>query len=77
MASIYVAEKMLKNFVQLNDPEQKSVLHLIKTFIANKNAKDFPPSIEAYNIEIKAALLRVQNGEITSLESLKTEMNVW
>ena len=77
MASISVAEKMLKNFVQLNDPEQKSVLHLIKTFIANKNAKDFPPSIEAYNIEIKAALLRAQNGEITSLKSLKTEMNVW
>jgi hypothetical protein len=77
MANISVAEEMLKNFIQLNDPEQKSVLQLIKTFIANKNIEEIPPTIEAYNIEIKAALNRAKNGEFTSIESLKTEMVEW
>jgi hypothetical protein len=77
MTNKLVADEMLKDFVQLNEFEQESILQLIKTFIANKNVEETPPTIEAYNIEIKAAFNRAKNGEFTSIENLKTEMEEW
>jgi len=77
MTNKLVADEMLKDFVQLNEFEQKSILQLIKLFIAKKNGDETPQTFEAYNIEIKAALNRAKNGEFTSIESLKTEMEEW
>jgi hypothetical protein len=77
MTNKLAAEELLKDFVQLNEFEQESILQLIKTFIAKKNVRETPQTIEEYNIEIKAAFNRAKNGEFTSIESLKTEMEEW
>ena len=68
---------MVKNFVQLNGHEQKSVLQLVNTFLNNKKIFQQPQTIEEYNKEIKAALKRAKRGEVTSLEKLEEELKVW
>lgn len=77
MAATSIPDEMIKNFVQLNGHEQKSVLQLVKTFLNNKKISQQPQTIEEYNKEIKAALKRAKRGEVTSLEKLEEEMKVW
>ena len=77
MAATSIPDEMIKNFVQLNGHEQKSVLQLVNTFLNNKKISQQPQTIEEYNKEIKAALKRAKRGEVTSLEKLEEEMKVW
>ena len=68
---------MIKNFVQLNGHEQKSILQLVKSFLNKKKISQQPQTIEEYNKELKAALKRAKRGEVTSLQKLEEEMKVW
>ncbi len=49
---------------------------MIKNFVHKKIA-DQPQIIEAYNKEIKAAMLRAKRGEATVIEKLEEEMRLW
>lgn len=77
MAATSIADEMIKNFVQLNGHEQKSILQLVKSFLNKKKISQQPQTIEEYNKEIKAALKRAKRGEVTSLQKLEEEMKVW
>ncbi len=77
MAATSIPDEMIKNFVQLNGDEQKSILQLVKTFLNNKKVLHQPQTIEEYNKEVKAALRRAKRGEVTSIEKLEEEMKVW
>ena len=77
MAATSIPDEMIKNFVQLNGHEQKSVLQLVNTFLNNKKISQQPQTIEEYNKEIKTAFKRAKRGEVTSLEKLNEELKVW
>ena len=77
MANLSVTEEMLKNFIQLNEPEQQSILQLVKTFVSTRHSEEMPQSLEEYNAEITAALQRAKNGGVTSIENLREEMKIW
>lgn len=69
-------EEFLRFFFQLNEPQKKSLLQMLKNFLHT----DVPPetdTFEQYNQEIDAALLRVKNGRFTTLEELEKEMESW
>ena len=77
MATTSLSDEMLKNFVQLNTDEQKSILQMVKTFLRGRKNDFKPQSIEEYNREIKAAKEGADKGEVTSLEKLEDEMKLW
>ena len=77
MASTSLSDEMMKNFVQLNADEQKSILQLLKTFLSSKRKGVNPQTIEEYNAEIKAALKAAKRGEVTGIEQLEQEMKLW
>lgn len=76
MAATSIPDEMIKNFVQLNCHEQKSVLQLVNTFLNNKKISQQPQTTEEYNKEIKTAFKRAKRGEVISLENLEEEMKV-
>jgi hypothetical protein len=77
MASSTISEEMIKNFVQLNADEQKSLLQMVKIFLNNKKRNTEPQSLAEYNAEIKAALKAAKKGAVTSVEQLEAEMKFW
>jgi hypothetical protein len=77
MATTSLSDEMIKNFVQLNKDEQKSVLQMIKTFLSSKKNEFVPQTLEEYNAEINAALMAAKRGEVTDIEQLEGEMKLW
>lgn len=77
MATTSLSKEMIKNFVQLNKEEQKSVLQMVKTFLQGKEKNLKPQTLEDYNLELKAALKAAKKGEVTSVQRLEEEMKLW
>ena len=77
MATTSLSEEMIKNFVKLNEAEQKSILQMIKTFISSKEKEFVPQTLEEYNTEIQTALEAAKRGEVTNIEQLEEEMKSW
>ena len=77
MATTSLSEEMLKNFVQLNADEQKSILQMIKTFLSSKKDEFIPQTIEEYNAEIDEAVEAYKRGEFTTMAQLEEEMKHW
>lgn len=69
-------KELLGYFSRLNEPQKKSLLELMKTFLTPEEMVT-PLSIKQYNEEINAAIKRVENGEYTTLEELEKEMGSW
>ena len=77
MATTSLSDEMIKNFVQLNTDEQKSVLQMVKTFLSSKKNDFTPQTIEEYNAEIDAAVQGYKLGEYTTMAELEQEMKKW
>jgi hypothetical protein len=74
MAISTIDKELLKYFTQLDEPQKRSLLTMLKTFL--KPASE-GVSIEAYNRELDEAMERISRGEFTSLEALEKEMQLW
>ncbi len=77
MPTTSLSDEMIKNFVKLNQAEQKSILQMIKTFLSSKDNEFVPQTLEEYNAEINAAVEAAKRGEVTSIEQLEEEMKSW
>jgi hypothetical protein len=75
--SLSRSKEMLRNFLQLNDAEQKSVLQMIKTFLKGREEHFERVTIEQYNREIDEVLAEVAAGNYVTQEELERESAKW
>lgn len=77
MASV-LDKELIAYFVRLNEPQKKSLLAMMKSFLTEENTKPVESiTIEQYNRELDDAMTRINKGEFTTLEDLEKEMNAW
>ena len=77
MAISATDKELLKYFSRLDEPQKRSLLELIKTFLGSGKEQSERASLEQYNREIDEAMQRVERGEYTTLEDLEREMQSW
>ena len=77
MAISATDKELLKYFTRLDEPQKRSLLELIKTFLGSDKEQSEKTSLEQYNREIDEAIQRVERGEYTTLEDLEREMQSW
>ena len=77
MAVSSIDKELIKYFVQLTQPQKKSLLQMIKTFLGTDLEDENTVSIEQYNEELDEAMERINKGEFTTLEQLRNEMQSW
>ena len=77
MAISTIDKELLKYVTQLNEPQKKSLLELIRTFLQADKSGQEGISVEQYNQELDEAIQRVSRGEFTTLEALEKEMKSW
>jgi len=70
-------QKLQSYFVQLNEAEKKSVLLLLKTFLATRAKVDTHISLEQYNNEIDEALAEVDVGNYITQEEMEQHAAKW
>ncbi|MCO5240771.1 MAG: hypothetical protein M9904_12035 [Chitinophagaceae bacterium] len=77
MASV-LDKELIQYFVRLNEPQKRSLLEMIKSFLISENTmQEEAVSIEQYNRELEEAMERINRGEFTTLEELEKEMKTW
>ena len=76
MASI-LDKELLQYFMRLDEPQKRSLLEMIKSFLKTDNESLRPVSMERYNHELDEAMQRIEKGDFTSLEELEKEMRSW
>ncbi len=76
MATI-LDEKLQSYFVQLNEAEKKSVLLMLKTFLAGRSKTGESISIEQYNKEIDEALAEAEAGNYITQEEMEKQASKW
>lgn len=76
MASVLDKELMLY-FMKLNEPQKKSLLEMMKSFLKPGSEPVQPVSIEQYNRELDEAMERISKGNFTTLDDLEKEMQSW
>lgn len=74
MSTPSINREMLQYFVQLSEPEKKSVLQMIKTFLKNKQVPPQHISIEQYNKEIAEAEAEFDRGDFITHEEMLNEI---
>ncbi|HEY5462287.1 MAG TPA: hypothetical protein VIJ95_03450 [Hanamia sp.] len=72
-----IDKELIRYFVQLSEPQKKSLLQMIKAFIKSDEEHESPISIEQYNKELDDAMIRINEGNFTTLEELQKEMRSW
>lgn len=77
MAISTIDKELLQYFSRLNDPQKKSLLELIRTFLKVGDESRERITIEQYNRELDEAMERIRKGEFTSLGELEKEMESW
>jgi hypothetical protein len=77
MAASTVDKELIGYFMQLDEPQKRSLLEMMKTFLRPKNESVGAITIEQYNQELNAAMERINNGTFTTLEALEKEMHSW
>ncbi|HRE50825.1 MAG TPA: hypothetical protein PK339_05370 [Flavitalea sp.] len=77
MAISATDKELLIYFSQLDEPQKKSLLKLIKTFLKPGNPLMESTTVKQYNQELDEALKRIEKGEFTTLEALEKEMQLW
>lgn len=70
-------EELLGYFSQLDEPQKKSLLKLIKTFLELGNPSMARTTVKQYNQELDEALKRIKKREFTTLEALEKEIQLW
>lgn len=76
MASV-LDKELIKYFTKLNEPQKKSLLEMIKSFLKPTGDALTPVTIEEYNKELDEAMQRINHGDFTTLEELEKEMQSW
>ena len=76
MASI-LDKELLQYFMRLDEPQKRSLLEMMKSFLKTGSESLAPVSIEQYNCELDEAMQRIEKGDFTSLEELEKEMRSW
>lgn len=76
MASV-LDKELMRYFVRLTDPQKKSLLEVMKSFLINDEATNERITLDEYNHELDEAMKRISSGEFTTLEELEKEMQAW
>jgi hypothetical protein len=76
MASI-LDKELLQYFIRLDEPQKRSLLEMMKSFLKTGSEPLLPVSIEQYNRELDEAMERISKGDFTRLEELEKEMQSW
>ena len=77
MANVVDIE-LMQYFTRLNEPQKKSLLAMIKSFLKQDGKPlDDAITIKQYNKELDEAMARIDNGLFTTLEDLEKEMQAW
>jgi hypothetical protein len=77
MATITIQQEIQEYFASLNETEQRQVLEIVKTFMANQHAQPNSINIEAYNREIDEALAEVAQGNYITQEDMEKQSAQW
>lgn len=77
MAISTVDKELIKYFAQLDEPQKKSLLGMMKTFLRTAEDQIKPQTIKEYNQELNAAMERISKGKFTTLQQLEKEMQSW
>jgi DNA anti-recombination protein RmuC len=72
-----VDKELIRYFAQLDEPQKKSLLGMMKTFLRTAEDQIKPQSIKEYNQELNDAMERISRGEFTTIEQLEKEMQSW
>ena len=72
-----IDKEFAKYFSQLEEREKKSIVLLIKTFLAGKQQSSERISLERYNKEIDEALAEVAAGNYVSQEEMEKMAAKW
>lgn len=76
MASV-LDKELIRYFVRLTDPQKKSLLEVMKSFLNNDDITSKRITLEEYNHELDEAMKRISSREFTTLEELEKEMQTW
>jgi hypothetical protein len=76
MASI-LDKELIHYFTRLDEPQKKSLLEMMKSFLKSGDEPVKPVTSEQYNKELDEAMKRINNGEFTILKELEKEMQSW
>ena len=78
MAVSVTDKELLKYFTQLNEPQKRSLLQMMKAFLNSEKAvSEQNISLLKYNKELDEAMERIDKNIYTTLEELEKEMDVW
>ena len=72
-----IEKELFKYFNRLTEPEKKSVLQMLKTFVSGRKKKSTRISIEQYNKELEDAEAEFERGEYITHEELLKQMKKW
>ncbi|MEO6637861.1 MAG: hypothetical protein ABIN25_06270 [Ginsengibacter sp.] len=70
-------KELIHYFLKLDEPQKKSLLEMMKSFLNSGNELMQPVSIEQYNRELDEAMERIGNGNFSTFEELEKEMQSW
>lgn len=76
MASV-LDKELVHYFTQLDEPQKKSLLAMIKSFLKSGSEPLERVTIEQYNKELDEAMNRIDGGAFTTMEALEKEMQQW
>lgn len=76
MASV-LDKELIHYFTRLDDPQKKSLLEMMKSFLKLGEQPLKEVSLDNYNRELDEAMERISRGEFTTLEELEKEMQKW
>ncbi len=72
-----IDKELIQYFLKLDQPQKKSLLDLMKSFLKPEEEIFQPVTLEQYNREIDEAMERITKGEFSTLEELEKEMQSW
>ncbi len=72
-----VEKELMQYFTELDEPQKKSLLEMIKAFLKPDNEPEERITTEQYNQELDEAMERITKGEFTTLDQLEKEMQSW
>ncbi len=70
-------QKLISYFTQLNNAEKKSILLMVKTFLAGRAVAYEVTDIEEYNKEIDEALEEIAAGNYITQEQIEKNAAKW
>ena len=70
-------KELLHYFMRLDEPQKKSLLEMMKSFLQSGNEQIQPVSLEQYNSDLDDAMVRISKGDFTTLDALEKEMQSW